>query len=120
MTSQTRHLCFRRRWNAASFTFGNVFTQQHAPIADDAIVTLDAHTGRPLSRWGRNEWFMPHGIHVDGDHVWLTDVALHQVGSRGRVGRKAFVVTVVPRPVGPGRDRETFFCCNFFMNVQAL
>ena len=29
--------------------------------------------------WGKNQFFMPHGITVDGDNIWLTDVGTHQI-----------------------------------------
>jgi peptidylamidoglycolate lyase len=50
------------------------------PIAVSTVLTLDPETGAVLSDWGRNLFYMPHGIALDADdNVWLTDVALHQV-----------------------------------------
>ena len=50
------------------------------PIAGPTVTVFDGHTGKVLAQWGDNTFAMPHGLTVDdNDHVWLTDVALHQV-----------------------------------------
>ncbi|KAG0432477.1 hypothetical protein HPB47_020814, partial [Ixodes persulcatus] len=39
-----------------------------------------AGNGHVLHSWGRNQFYMPHGLTVDGEGcVWVTDVAMHQV-----------------------------------------
>ena len=38
------------------------------------VISLDAQTGRPGSRFGAGQFVWPHGIHVDGDgNIWVTD-----------------------------------------------
>uniref|UniRef100_A0A4D5SAN6 Putative peptidylglycine alpha-amidating monooxygenase n=1 Tax=Ixodes scapularis TaxID=6945 RepID=A0A4D5SAN6_IXOSC len=67
-------------WNASSFDQNHVYRYQQSPISEPAIVVLDPKTGLVVRRWGQNMFFMPHGLYIDGeDHVWVTDVALHQV-----------------------------------------
>ncbi|XP_029822164.2 peptidyl-alpha-hydroxyglycine alpha-amidating lyase 2 [Ixodes scapularis] len=67
-------------WNASSFDQNHVYRYQQSPISEPAIVVLDPKTGLVVGRWGQNMFFMPHGLYIDGeDHVWVTDVALHQV-----------------------------------------
>ncbi len=49
-------------------------------IAEDTVLRFDAETGELLGSFGGGEFAMPHGLTVDDSgHVWLTDVALHQV-----------------------------------------
>lgn len=44
------------------------------------VLTLEPETGAVIGDWGRNLFYMPHGITLNAeDNVWLTDVALHQV-----------------------------------------
>jgi peptidylamidoglycolate lyase len=49
-------------------------------IGEPTILRFDAETGELLGELGREQFAMPHGLTVDGQgHVWVTDVALHQV-----------------------------------------
>ena len=52
---------------------------QQSPILEDTVVVLNPTNGQMQAKWGAGRFFMPHGITADGDAVWLTDVALHQV-----------------------------------------
>lgn len=50
------------------------------PIPVNAVLTLNSRTGEVEDEWGKNMFFIPHGIHIDFlGNIWLTDVALHQV-----------------------------------------
>lgn len=52
------------------------------------VAVIDGATGAELRSWGANEFAMPHGLTVgEDDHVWLTDVALHQVFEYSSDGR---------------------------------
>lgn len=64
----------------STFDVQNHFQQEHlGPIRDDTVLTLDSQTGRVVGRWGKNLFYMPHGITIDRhDNIWVTDVALHQ------------------------------------------
>jgi peptidylamidoglycolate lyase len=51
-----------------------------AKIVDNTVTQLDSSTGQLLKSWGSNRFIMPHGLMVDkANHVWVTDVGLHQV-----------------------------------------
>ena len=71
-----------RRWNGQSFDFSNRFNPKLGPIADNTLALIDTLSGghRVLQEWGRNLFFMPHGLTIDGrGRLWLTDVGAHQV-----------------------------------------
>merc|ERR1711971_873433 len=50
------------------------------PIQVDTIMTLDANKGKVISSFGKELFYMPHGLDIDGEgNIWVTDVGLHQV-----------------------------------------
>lgn len=64
----------------SSFNDSDQFQQQDKPIRASTLLILDAHSGRIRSVYGSNKFYMPHGLTIDWHgHIWLTDVALHQV-----------------------------------------
>ncbi|XP_017469341.1 PREDICTED: peptidyl-alpha-hydroxyglycine alpha-amidating lyase 1 [Rhagoletis zephyria] len=80
-----------RIWDGYTF-IGNVFKQRKkGPIRDNTVLALERKTGEVVYGWGKNLFYMPHGLTIDHeDNVWLTDVALHQVfkfGPRGSSDR---------------------------------
>ena len=49
-------------------------------IAAATIMRFDGATGALVSAFGAAQFAMPHGLAIDAnDHLWVTDVALHQV-----------------------------------------
>ncbi|RWS21854.1 peptidyl-alpha-hydroxyglycine alpha-amidating lyase 2-like protein, partial [Leptotrombidium deliense] len=70
-----------RVWDQTSFDLFDVYQQRgKGPIDQDAVLILNSTTGNLISSWGKNFFYMPHGISIDPEgNVWLTDVALHQV-----------------------------------------
>ena len=69
-----------RVWNSRSFDISNNFNRAIGPIPMDTVLVMDQNTGKVLAAWGKNLFYMPHGITVDGvGNVWVTDVGLHQV-----------------------------------------
>jgi peptidylamidoglycolate lyase len=81
-------------------------TLDATPIARPTVLVLDAATGAVVRAWGAGRFAMPHGLTVDRrGHVWLTDVALHQVYEFSATGR--LLRTVGERAV-PGRDAAHF------------
>ncbi|WP_420459756.1 peptidyl-alpha-hydroxyglycine alpha-amidating lyase family protein [Neolewinella sp.] len=57
-------------------------------VADDAVQFIHPDSGEPLASWGGGFFIRPHGMHVDADeHIWLTDIARHQVFKFTRDGR---------------------------------
>ncbi|XP_065335347.1 peptidyl-alpha-hydroxyglycine alpha-amidating lyase 2 [Cloeon dipterum] len=82
---QGRPVVFHRgptKWLSRSFNDSFIFQERsEGAIPVDTVLVLDSGTGLIQRSWGRNTFFMPHGITVcthTGD-TWLTDVALHQV-----------------------------------------
>lgn len=68
-----------RVWNGLSFDQYNVFQQKNRPIKANCIVVYNS-AGQVIRRFGKDMFFMPHGISVDDNlNVWVTDVGLHQV-----------------------------------------
>lgn len=64
----------------SSFNDTQHFQQPDEPIREHTILTLDARSGRTMAAHGAGQFYMPHGLTIDGHgNVWLTDVALHQV-----------------------------------------
>jgi hypothetical protein len=74
-----------RVWNAATFDLTtNVFQKQNlGPIADNTIVTFDRVTGNVVTEWGKDMFYMPHGLHINGNYYYVTDVG-ELVESLGR------------------------------------
>merc|ERR1712083_469067 len=68
-------------WNGKSFDSKNkLVARTEKPIQVDTILTLDANKGKVISSFGKDIFYMPHGLDIDGDgNIWVTDVGLHQV-----------------------------------------
>ncbi|XP_063699844.1 peptidyl-alpha-hydroxyglycine alpha-amidating lyase 1 isoform X2 [Culicoides brevitarsis] len=77
------HVMYRRSriWDASTFDGQNRFVDiQQGPIKEDVIYTLDRETGAVLKAWGKNFFYLPHGLTVDeNNNAFVTDVAMHQV-----------------------------------------
>lgn len=68
-----------RRWDRDSFDNENRFDPNKGPIAQNTIILLDK-SGKVISEWGRNMFYLPHGLTIDhSGNYWITDVAMHQV-----------------------------------------
>jgi len=68
-------------WNGKSFDAKNkLVARKEKPIQVDTIMTLDANKGKVISSFGKDLFYMPHGLDIDGEgNIWVTDVGLHQV-----------------------------------------
>lgn len=68
-------------WEDDSFDSGHIYQKRRSgPIKEDVIVQLNSTYGVPVNFWGRNFFYLPHGLHISKDEsVWVTDVAMHQV-----------------------------------------
>jgi len=68
-------------WNGKSFDSKNkLVARTEKPIQVDTILTLDANKGKVISSFGKDIFYMPHGLDIDGEgNIWVTDVGLHQV-----------------------------------------
>jgi peptidylamidoglycolate lyase len=94
-------LIFRRA--ARDWSGGPLTTD---PIADPTIFRFDAETGALRTSFGQARFAMPHGLTVDPrGHLWLTDVALHQVFELDASGR---VLLVLGEAGVPGNDATHF------------
>nr|XP_012147838.1 PREDICTED: peptidyl-alpha-hydroxyglycine alpha-amidating lyase 1-like [Megachile rotundata] len=68
-----------RIWDISTFDNENRFDRNKGPIRENTIILLDK-TGRIISEWGANMFYLPHGLTIDSNgNYWVTDVALHQV-----------------------------------------
>lgn len=68
-------------WDDSTFSQENIYLKQNrGPIADNTIVAFNRKSGQVSYEYGRNLFYMPHGLTIDKENnVWITDVALHQV-----------------------------------------
>jgi peptidylamidoglycolate lyase len=75
-------------------------------IPTPTVLVLDGETGELVRQWGAATFVLPHGLTIDHtDHVWLTDVGLHQVFKFDLSGK---LVMALGEPGVPGDD-ETHF-----------
>ncbi|XP_062128448.1 peptidyl-alpha-hydroxyglycine alpha-amidating lyase 1 [Drosophila sulfurigaster albostrigata] len=70
-----------RIWNSITFNNSHVYQERNkGPIKQNTVLGLEPETGKVLYEWGKNFFYMPHGLSIDPEeNVWVTDVALHQV-----------------------------------------
>nr|WLF82755.1 putative peptidyl-glycine alpha-amidating monooxygenase A [Tityus melici] len=95
-------------WNGLSFDVEDRYLlTEKGPISTPTIVTLDSETGHVLHQWGSNIFYMPHGLTLDGNYIWLTDVAMHQIFKYSLSGDIKPVLTLGERFV-PGNDDKHF------------
>lgn len=96
-------------WNQDTFSANNTYLEiDKGPISEETVVVLDSATGNLIKSWGKNTFYMPHGLTVDSENnVWLTDVALHQVFKYDASGGQIFLELGVK--FEPGGD-ENHFC----------
>lgn len=96
-------------WTDTSFNLEtNVYNHQNEPIPVDTVVAVDLVSGEVMFSWGKQTFFMPHGISVDPQgNIWLTDVALHQAF---RYKKNNFVSAdlVLGEKFVPGTDDKHF------------
>ncbi|KAG7201103.1 hypothetical protein KM043_003899 [Ampulex compressa] len=68
-----------RIWGASTFNDENRFDRRSGPVEENTVVLLDK-SGRKIQEWGKNMFYLPHGLTIDHlGNYWITDVALHQV-----------------------------------------
>lgn len=72
---------FDRIWDANTFSPNNVYLHRNlGPIPQPTVYTIDRRTGAKLREWGKNIFYLPHGITIDRqNNAYVTDVAMHQV-----------------------------------------
>lgn len=97
-------------WDSRTFDKDDVYQlRKDSPIEEDTVITIDRNGKDILYTWGKNLFFMPHGLSLDStnEYVWLTDVALHQVFKFPVKGTKPLIS--LGTPFVPGND-ESHFC----------
>ncbi|XP_016973686.1 peptidyl-alpha-hydroxyglycine alpha-amidating lyase 1 isoform X1 [Drosophila rhopaloa] len=124
-----------RIWGQSTFDLKNEFQEQYrGPIRESTILALEPSTGEVQYEWGKNFFYMPHGLTVDPEeNVWLTDVAMHQVFKfppRGGNGKPLLSLGERFKP-GSGRkfckptsvavlDNGDFFVADGYCNARIL
>lgn len=98
-----------RVWGEKTFDpIHNIFQEKsRGAIPTNTIVGISRRTGELAYGFGRDLFYMPHGITVDGENnVWVTDVALHQVMKLNReiAGDNPLMVLGKKFVPGPGKD----------------
>lgn len=93
-------------------TFHNInniyLLEKEGPIRVDTIYTINTQSKEILHKWGKDLFYMPHGLTLDKkDFLWLTDVALHQVFKFPRHGSLKPSLTLGIR-FKPGNTKDTF------------
>ncbi|XP_017027618.1 peptidyl-alpha-hydroxyglycine alpha-amidating lyase 1 isoform X1 [Drosophila kikkawai] len=124
-----------RVWGQQTFDNRNVYQEQYlGPIRESTILALEPATGAMKYDWGKNFFYMPHGLTVDPeDNVWVTDVAMHQVFKfppRGGDGKPLLTLGTAFKP-GSGKkfckptsvavlDNGDFFVADGYCNARIL
>lgn len=65
-----------RVWNSETFD-GTTNMYRHrnlGPIKDNTIISFDRENGNVVNEWGSNLFYMPHGLHINGNYYYVTDV----------------------------------------------
>lgn len=64
-----------RIWNTLTFDNLNIFRQRNlGAIPENTIITFDRDTGNVINEWGSKMFYMPHGLHINGNYYYITDV----------------------------------------------
>lgn len=98
------------KWDESTFNANEIYQlDRSSPISQDTVVTIDPIKKKIVNAWGANWFYMPHGLSLDqeGKHVWLTDVALHQVFKYPIDGSRELLS--LGTAFQPGTD-ESHFC----------
>ncbi|CAH0405170.1 unnamed protein product [Chilo suppressalis] len=95
-------------WDATTFSERNVYQSIGEPPISQPTILVFNETGELIDMWGKNLFYIPHGITVDSNgNVWVTDVALHQV-FKFTPDQKDKPALVLGEKFIPGNDDEHF------------
>lgn len=66
-----------RTWKTDTFDQStNIFKKRSlGTITDNTIVTFDRESGNLLNEWGKNLFFLPHGLHIRGEFSKLLQLS---------------------------------------------
>ncbi|XP_055379874.1 peptidyl-alpha-hydroxyglycine alpha-amidating lyase 2 [Condylostylus longicornis] len=70
-----------RIWDETTFNGTNHFQHiDEGPISENTIYILNSHNGIIEDGWGKDLFYMPHGMTIDmHGNYWITDVGMHQI-----------------------------------------
>ncbi|RXG68814.1 Peptidyl-alpha-hydroxyglycine alpha-amidating lyase 2 [Armadillidium vulgare] len=95
-----------RFWNYETFN-STQHIQTPDPIPEDVVMILDKESGEVIEKWGKNMFYLPHGITIDKKgNTWLTDAGSHQV-FKFPPGSKTASLTLGEK-LQPGEDNSHF------------
>lgn len=100
-----------RVWTERTFDLvQNTFQEKSlGTIPTNTIIGIDRRTGAMAYGFGRDLFYMPHGITVDQENnVWVTDVALHQVMKLNREVAGDSPLMVLGTKFVPGSGKNSF------------
>ncbi|CAG9540361.1 unnamed protein product [Cercopithifilaria johnstoni] len=109
INSQGYLLAFHRAdrvWNRRSFDKYNKFDENLGPIKNATIYMIDPHSGTVIKEFGKDIFYMPHGLTVDSnDNIWVTDVGSHQVF---KYDKNFKLLMKLGEHLKPGSDKRHF------------
>uniref|UniRef100_A0A6G1SD08 peptidylamidoglycolate lyase n=1 Tax=Aceria tosichella TaxID=561515 RepID=A0A6G1SD08_9ACAR len=97
------------RWGPSTFDANDVYVNKDTnPIPEETVVTIDPTQKKVIRAWGSKMFYMPHGLSLDleGNNLWLTDVAMHQVFKFSVDGSSKLIE--LGKAFIPGADEEHF------------
>ncbi|CAG0914994.1 unnamed protein product [Notodromas monacha] len=96
-----------RDWVPASFDRQNRFRKvEEGPIAGNTVVYIDPETGKQLGQWGKELFYLPHGLTIDHeDNLWVTDAGAHQALKFTEAGSPLMALGT---RLEPGEDNNHF------------
>uniref|UniRef100_A0A663MUT4 Peptidylglycine alpha-amidating monooxygenase n=1 Tax=Athene cunicularia TaxID=194338 RepID=A0A663MUT4_ATHCN len=94
-------------WDENSFDSKFVYQQRGlGPIEQNTILVLNPSNAKLLHSMGKSLFYLPHGLSVDKNNYWVTDVALHQVFKLGAYAKEPLLTLGVA--LQPGSDKNHF------------
>ena len=91
-------------WDYNAFDYSNRINYR-SPIKENCVVRLNGKNGSVIATWGSNLFYMPHGLTVTDDHIWLTDVGTHQIYKFHKNGTK---IDEIGKRLVPGEGKYQF------------
>lgn len=95
-----------RVWDQYSFTEDNRLNSSLGAIPNATIAVMDPNTGKVLEEYGKNLFYLPHGLTIDSSgNYWVTDVGSHQVI---KLDKSFKPVLTLGEKLVPGSDNNHF------------
>lgn len=66
-------------WGDETFDIYTNIVTYKKPTTASCVIQVDAKTGKVIQKWGDNMFYLPHGITVTRNGIWLTDVGTHMI-----------------------------------------